>query len=172
MRRTRANKGLASRMYKQVWLSFTGLATVPSALVALVRRATRPSGEPGQSASAARLNTGKWTRELLQHLEWRRLEELCVAYFEELGFRSAITHDRADGGVDINLYAAGADLASILVHCKAWDPYPICIKPLRRLRPSMTPAHVAEGALVTAGKFTPEAVGFAAKEDIQLNHSA
>src|SRR5258706_542787 len=63
MRRTRPNKGLASRMYKQVWLSFTGLATVPSALVALVRRASRPSGEPGQSASAARLNTGKFTPE-------------------------------------------------------------------------------------------------------------
>src|SRR5258708_7061536 len=85
MRRTHANKGLASRMYKQVWLSFTGLATVPSALVALARRATRPSGEPGQSASAA-----------------------------------------------------------------------------------MPSANVAEGVLVTAGTFTPEAAGFAAKENIQL----
>src|SRR5258708_10708985 len=149
MRRTRANKGLASRMYKQVWLSFTGLATVPSALVALVRRATRPSGEPGQSASAARLNTGKWTRELLQHLEWRRLEELCVAYFEELGFRSAITHDRADGGVDINLYAAGADLASILVSCKAWGACPIGIQPTLDQPTDITSANSTRGAPVT-----------------------
>src|SRR5258708_15500889 len=148
MRRTRDNKGLESRMYKQVWLSFTGLATVPSALVALVRRATRPSGEPGQSASAARLNTGKWTRELLQHLEWRRLEELCVAYFEELGFRSAITHDRADGGVDINLYAAGADLASILVHYKACDAYPIGIKTLPEPRAAVNSGNMAEPPLV------------------------
>jgi len=168
MRRTHANKALASRMYKQVWLSFTGLATVPSALVALARRATRPSGEPGQSASAARLNTGKWTRELLKHLEWRRMEELCAAYFEELGFKTGITHDRDDGGVDINLYAAGADRASILVHCRAWDAYPIGIKTVRELRAAMTSANVAEGVLVTAGKFTPEAAGFAAKENIQL----
>src|SRR5258706_11188538 len=32
----------------------------------------------------------------------------------------------------------------------------------------MPSANVAEGVLVTAGKFTPEAVGFAAKENIQL----
>ena len=149
-------------------MSFSRAAGVPATLVALFRRATRPAGEPGQSANAARLNTGKWTRELLKHLEWRRLEELCAAYFEELGFRTGITHDRDDGGVDINLYAPGADTASILVHCKPWDAYPIGIKPLRELRAAMTLANVAEGAMVTSGRFTPEAVAFATKENIQL----
>src|SRR2546422_8473903 len=108
----------------------------------LVRRATQPNGDPGQSARLERLNTGKWTRELLKHLEWRRMEELAAAYFEELGFRTGITHDRADGGVDINLFAAGADSATILVHCKAWDAYPIGIKPLRELRVALTSANV------------------------------
>src|SRR5258706_6378325 len=149
MRRTRPNKGLASRMYKQVWLSFTGLATMPSALVALARRATRPSGEPGQSASAARLNTGKWTRELLKHLEWRRMEELCAGYFEELGFKSGITHDRDDGGVDINLYAAGAERAPILVQCRAWDAYPIGIKTVPQVLAALTWTNCAEAGLGT-----------------------
>jgi restriction system protein len=143
-------------------------AGAPVAALALMRRATRPAGEPGQSAKIERLNTGKWTRDLLKHLEWRRLEELCTAYFEELGFKTGITHDRADGGVDINLYAAGADIASILVHCKAWDAYPIGIKPVRELRVAMTSANVAEGVMVTTGRFTPEAARFAAKENIQL----
>jgi restriction system protein len=155
-------------MYKQLWLAVTGLAEVPAALAALVRRATQASGEPGQAASAARLSNGKWTRELLQHLEWRRLEELSAAYFEALGFRTGFTHDRGDGAVDISLYAAGADSASILVHCKAWDAYPIGIKTVRELRGAMTSANVAEGVLVTAGRFTPEATTFAAKENIQL----
>ena len=39
---------------------------------------------------------------------------------------------------------------------------------LRELRGAMTSANVAEGVLVTSGRFTPEAVGFAAKENIQL----
>src|SRR5258708_32938897 len=106
-------------MYNQVWRSSAGVPKAPSALEAPARRATRPSGEPGQSASAAPLNTGKWTRELLKHLEWRRMEELGAAHFEELGFKTGITHDRDDGGVDINPYAAGAERASDLVHRRA-----------------------------------------------------
>jgi restriction system protein len=151
-----------------LWLPFTLASRVPGAVAALIRRAARPSGEPGQAARIERLNTGKWTREMIKHLEWRRLEELCAAYFEELGFKTGITHDRADGEVDISLYAAGADTACILVHCKAWDAYPIGIKPLRELRGAMTSANVGEGVMVTAGRFTPEAVGFAAQQNIQL----
>jgi restriction system protein len=139
-----------------------------ASVVSLMRGAGRSNGEPGQSARLAKLNTGKWTRELLMHLEWRRLEELSAAYFEELGFRTGITHDRADGGADINLYAAGAEIASILVHCKAWDAYPIGIKPLHELRAAMTSANVTEGVMLSAGRFTPEAARFAAKENIQL----
>ena len=154
--------------FAAIWLPFTWAAEAPAAVVALVRRATRSRGEPGQAAHLARLNTGKWTRELLKHLEWRRLEELAAAYFEELGFRTGITHARADGAVDISLYAAGAETAGILVHCKAWDAYPIGIKSLRELRGAMSSANVAEGVMVTTGRFTPEAVGFAAKENIQL----
>jgi restriction system protein len=144
----------------QIWL-FAYLAS-------LIRRATQPAGEPGQAARLARLNTGKWTQELVKHLEWRRVEELSAAYFEELGFRTGLTHDRADGAVDISLYAAGADTACTLVHCKAWAAYPIGMKPLHELRAAMTSANVAEGVMVAAGRFTPEARGYAAKENIEL----
>lgn len=138
-----------------------------SAVVALFRRNT-PQRAPGQAAQLERLDSGKWTRQLLMRLEWRRVEELCCAYFEELGFRTGLTHDRADGAVDISLYAAGADTACMLVHCKAWDAYPIGIKPLRELRGAMSLANVGEGVMLAAGRFTPEAVHFAAKENIQL----
>ena len=152
----------------RIWPPFIWAAGVSATLAALFHRARRPTSEPGQAARQERLNTGKWTRELLKHLEWRRLEELCAAYFEELGFRTGITHDRADGAVDISLYAAGADAACILVHCKAWDAYPIGIKPLQELRSAMTSANVGEGVMVVAGRFTLEAAGFAAKQNIQL----
>src|SRR5438046_2993117 len=122
---------------------------------------TRAKSERTQAAQLERLDSGKWTRELLMHLEWRRVEELCCAYFEELGFKTGLTHDRADGAVDISLYAAGADTACMLVHCKAWDAYPIGIKPVRELRGAMTSANVAEGVMVAAGRFTPEATHFA-----------
>jgi len=139
-----------------------------AAVVSLLNRNTRPNRAPGQAAQLERLDGGKWTRELLMHLEWRRVEELCCAYFEELGFKTGLAHSRADGAVDISLYAAGADTACMLVHCKAWDAYPIGIKPLRELRGAMTSANVGEGVMVAAGRFTPEAAHFAAKENIQL----
>ena len=144
----------------QIWL----FAYVAS----LIRRATRPSGEPGQAARLARLNTGKWTHELVKHLEWRRVEELSAAYFEELGFRTGLTHDRADGAVDISLYAAGADTACTLVHCKAWAAYPIGMKPLQELFAGMAPAGAGEAVLVTSGRFTPPAAAFAAQHNIRL----
>jgi restriction system protein len=54
------------------------------------------------------------------------------------------------------------------VQCKAWDAYPIGIKPVRELRGAMSSANVAEGVMVAAGRFTSEATDFAAKENIQL----
>jgi restriction system protein len=135
---------------------------------AALRRAVRSRGEPGQAVHLARLTTGKWTRELLKHLEWRRVEELCAAYFEEMGYRTEPAYAHDDGGAGISLYAAGAEHASILAQCMPWDPYPIGVKRLQELRGAMTSAGVAEGVLVTAGRFTAEAVRFAAKENIQL----
>jgi len=76
------------------------------ALVSLFRRAAR--AEPGQAEGIALLASGKWTLELLKHLEWRRLEELCAAYFAQAGFRTEMVHERADGSAQICLYAAGA----------------------------------------------------------------
>ena len=154
--------------FAAIMLPFAWAAGTPGAVAELIRRATRSRGEPGQAANLARLDTGSWTRELLKHLEWRRLEELCAAYFEELGYTAGLAHTRADGLVDISLTAAGAGSASILVHCKAWDPYPIGIKPVRELHSAMAAANIAEGVMIAAGRFTPEAAGFAAKENIQL----
>lgn len=137
-------------------------------IAALIRRATRSRGEPGQAAHLARLNTEAWNRELLKHMEWRCLEELCAAYFQALGFTTGPSYPRADGSVDLCLYAAGADSASSVVQSKAWDPYPIGMKALHELRASMSAAGVREGVMIAAGRFTPEAARFAAKEDIAL----
>src|SRR4051812_18811042 len=143
-------------------------ATILAAIRRFLHLSTDSRGEPGQASRAARLSTGKWTPDLLKHLERRRLEELFAAYFEELAFKTEFVHERADGAGEICLYAAGAEQPSILVHTKPWDAYPIGIKPLRELRAAMLSANVAEGVMVTAGRFTPEATGYAAKENIDL----
>ena len=136
--------------------------------LSLLRRSRESIAESGRSADHAKFDTRNWTLVLLKHLEWRRFEELCAAYFEALGFTTRISHTRASGNADIGLCAAGSKDADILVHCEAWNAYRVGIRPVRELRAAMTSAGAREGVLVTSGSFTQEAVSFAAKEKIDL----
>jgi restriction system protein len=151
-----------------VRLPFARFSATPSAARAFLHRFGRTIAEPGQAVERARFDSGKWTLELLKHLEWRRFEELCAAYFEALGFTIGVTRTRADGGADILLGAAGSDSALTVVHCKAWSAYRVGIKPVRELRAAMTSAGAGEGMLVTSGRFTQEAVDAAPKEYVTL----
>ena len=104
---------------------------------------------------------------LLKRLEWRRLEELCAAYFVQAGFRGELVHERADGGAQICLLrrararprssctaSRGTRTRSASRRCAS------CAGPWAR--------RTAPIVLVTAGRFTPEAAAFAAKERIEL----
>ena len=130
--------------------------------------AKAPAAPRAPSSVPWKLDTTQWSPELLKRLEWRRLEEVCVAYFEALGFTTQVARSGADGGVDIGLVADGEAKAAVLVQCKAWDAYGIGIKRLLALNAAMSAAGVAECMLVTPGRFTPEAKTFAAKQNIQL----
>ena len=140
-----------------IWLPFS-----------LLRGSVRSIGERGQATRRAGFNTSVWTLELLRHLEWRRFEELCTAYFETLGFTASVTRSRSDGGADIALHVEGAGAPTVLARCKAWNPYPIGIKTLQELAAAMAQAGVGEAAFVTSGRFTEEAKAFAAKQKIDL----
>lgn len=147
---------------------FTGAAGAAAAGLSFLRGSRDPSIGASQSAALSKIDTRKWTPQLLKQLEWRRLEELCAAYFQALGFRTSIAQSAADGGVDIHLIAQGAERASIVVQCKGWDAYRVGIKAARELRSAMALAKVGEGVLVTSGRFTQEAIDYARKENIQL----
>jgi len=133
---------------------------VASALAVLKR-----SGRPG---AASRPDTRVWTAQLLKQLEWRRFEELCAAYLELAGYSTRIVQSATHVGVDLHLCKAGADSASILAQCKAWNAYRVGIEPVRKLRAAMAAAKIGEGLLLTSGRFTQEAVAHAGKQNIQL----
>ncbi len=130
----------------------------------LGRAARRVIGPRARSKA----DTAHWTPELLKRLEWRRFEELCAAYFEEIGFKADLAGAGAGGGVAINLYEQGAKNASIIVQCRPWTAHRVGIKPVRELRGAMASGHVGEGVLVTSGKFTQEARDFASREGVSL----
>jgi restriction system protein len=147
---------------------FASAAGAAFAAVAFFRGTRDPFVGASQSAALANVDTRKWSPPLLKQLEWRRFEQLCAAYFETLGFRTRTAPSAAGGGVDLHLIAGGSDKTSIVVHSKAWDAYRIGIKAAKELRSAMAAANAGEGVLVTSGRFTQEAVVFAAKENIQL----
>ena len=134
---------------------------------AFVAKAVAAAAGTLRRSGRAKVDT-QWTAELLKRLEWRRFEELCAAYFETLGFEADLVHAGADGSGAITLYPQGSESAAILVQCRPWNAYRVGIKPVRGLHSAMTAANVAEGVLVTSGKFTQEARDFAGKEKISL----
>src|SRR5689334_1440452 len=148
-------------------LPVSWVAGLPRAATVVLRR-VRWSEERSAAAACARFNSTSWSLELLKHLDWRRFEELCAAYFETLGFTVQVSHSRASGAVDIGLCAAGADKASIIVHCLPWNAYRVGIKPVRELRAAMTAAGAVQGMIATSSRFTREAVALAAQENVQL----
>ena len=153
--------------FAALWQPLSWAARLPRAAAVLLRRTRSPEGRSA-SAAHAKFDTARWSLELLKHLEWRRFEELCVAYFEALGFSTQISHSRPDGAVDVGLCAAGAERTAIVVHCQAWNAFRVGAKSVRELRAAMTTAGTAKGMLVTSSRFTQDALALAAKENIEL----
>lgn len=139
-----------------------------AAVLSYFRGSRDPSIDSRQAAALAGVDKRNWSALLLKQLEWRRFEELCVAYFEALGYQSSIARSATRTGLDIRLIAAGERNASLVVQCKAWDAYRVGIKAARELRSAMGAAGLAEGVLLTAGRFTPEAADYARKQNIRL----
>ena len=121
-----------------------------------------------QAAARAKFDTRNWTPELLKQLEWRRFEELCVAYYQGLGFTTQLEGLGADGGIDIVLRASESASVASLARCKAWDAHRVGIKAVKDLRASASAAKIADAVLLTSGRFTQEALDLAAREKIEM----
>ena len=131
-----------------------------------------PTIDSAQAAALAGVDKRKWSAELLKQLEWRRFEELSVAYLEVLGYQAKVERSRTQAGVDIRLTAPGAERASLLGQCKPWDAYRVGPKSARELRAAMSAAGLDKGLLVTSGRFTPEAAAYAREQGIHLMDGA
>lgn len=114
------------------------------------------------------IDTSRWSLELLRALEWKRFEIVCAGYFEAIGFRAHTARAGPDGGVDIHLFSQDATKPGIIVQCKAWNRFPVGIKPIRELFGVMAREGVPEGIFVTTGRFTSEARAFPQGNELHL----
>ncbi|PKO52226.1 MAG: hypothetical protein CVU27_04410 [Betaproteobacteria bacterium HGW-Betaproteobacteria-20] len=108
-----------------------------------------------------------WTLKLIQDLEWKRFEELSVAYYLEKGIRAETTALGADGGIDIKLYQDDSGKPTTIIQCKAWGTN-VGVKQIREFLGVMTHEKIVKGFYMTCSEYTNEAKEFARANKITL----
>jgi restriction system protein len=99
-------------------------------------------------------------------MSWQEFEQLIGECFRRHGFRISETgQGGADGGVDL-LLRRGSE--KVLVQCKQWKTSSVGAPVVREMFGLMTHHSADRVKIVCCGKFTREAVAFAAGKPIDL----
>jgi restriction system protein len=103
-------------------------------------------------------------------LSWREFEMLVGEAFRLQGFQVLETGGGgADGGVDLVLGKPGSNGSEkFLVQCKQWRALKVGVDVARELYGVMAARGATGGFLVTSGRFTDEAIRFAAGRNLEL----
>lgn len=129
------------------------------------------SNEWGQSAaaSATEAKPTKWSREVVDRIEWKRFEDLCCEFYKVLGIRAETTALGADGGVDVRLFQDDTDpqRCTAVVQCKTWNQL-VGVKEIRELRGVMAHEKLDKAFFMAPNGFTDDARAFAAANGITL----
>ena len=108
-----------------------------------------------------------WSVKLIQDLEWKRFEELSVAYYLEKGIKAETTQLGADGGIDIKLYQDDTGKPTTIIQCKSWASQ-VGVKPIREFLGVMTHEKIAKGFYMTSSGYTNDAIEIAKSNKITL----
>jgi restriction system protein len=107
------------------------------------------------------------TQDLLQQLDWKRVDELVASSFRLDDCRAELVQDD-DDAVDVYLYRGSGSQPSAFVHCNSWHDGPVGVKPVRVLFGVMAAGGVSEGWFFATGDFTPEALEYATGKNLHL----
>lgn len=133
------------------------LCLAGAALSALKRRQSR-----GLVARAAELSDAS----AVDGMTWQEFERLVAEAFRLRGFQVAETgRDGPDCGVDVVL-TKGAE--KFLVQCKHWRAQRVGVEVVRELYGVMAAKGATGGFVVTSGRFSADAQGFAEGRNIKL----
>lgn len=160
---------------KQTWqesvAASVARATAPVGSQPTTSQPQRPpsvSSSPVSPVSVDRSPIGltELSYELLDRLEWKRIELIVALYYEQTGVRAECTCIGPDGGIDVQLYRKGEHAPFCYVQCKAMS-WKVDVKMVRELFGVMSAAKVTEGIFVTTGRYSKDALQFAARNNIR-----
>lgn len=110
--------------------------------------------------------TANPTADALNSMTWQQFEQLVGEGFRREGYQVVeIGQAGPDGGVDLELRRQGE---LHLVQCKQWRAQRVGVDVVRELYGAMAAQGAAGGFVVTSGRFTDEAKGFASGRNVQL----
>ncbi len=102
----------------------------------------------------------------LDGMSWREFEMLVGEAFRLQGYKVIETGGGgADGGIDLIL-VKGTE--KFLVQCKQWKAYKVGVDVVRELYGVMAAKGATGGFVVTSGRFTDDAIKFAAGRNVRL----
>lgn len=106
----------------------------------------------------------------LDGMTWREFEMLVGEGFRLQGYQVVETGGGgADGGIDLVLTKPGKNGGEkFLVQCKQWRAFKVGVDVVRELYGVMAARGATGGFVVTAGRFTDEAVTFASGRNVTL----
>jgi restriction system protein len=146
-------KGLAS-----VGQYLVPLACLVGAIVSAVGRHQRQQLVSGVAQGKA--------SDALDGMSWQQFEMLVGEAFRLQGYRVVDTGGGGpDGGIDLVLHK---DREKYLVQCKQWKAFKVGVQVVRELYGVMAAKGAAGGFVVTSGRFTEEASGFASGRNVTL----
>lgn len=150
------------------------ISRVITAALGAMRRSRDNSGPPRsvrarvRSPSASRPRPAQWSVALLQRLDWQRFDELCAAYFEEIGYRTEGARAASGEALELALFSQARGKPVLLVHCASHSTHESGVMPVRELLAAMAARAVSEGFFITRGGFSEQAQDFAAVQRIRL----
>jgi restriction system protein len=109
----------------------------------------------------------KLTEDLLQQLDWKRVDELVAGSFRLDNYRAELVKDD-DDVVDVYLYRGDESQPCAYVHCNSWHDGPVGVKPVRVLFGVMAAGGAPEGWFLATGDFTAEALEYATGKNLHL----
>lgn len=119
----------------------------------------------GKQSNRRRLD-GQTGIESIRRLSWQDFERLLAEAFRRQGFAvEQVGGAGPDGGVDLRLRRQSE---IVLVQCKQWLTWNVGVKVVREMYGVVAAERATRGIVVTSGKFSADAQGFARTVPITL----
>jgi len=107
-----------------------------------------------------------WNAQVFRDIEWKRFEAVCASLFAQTGSKVRTQSHGAEEGMDIWLYAEGAEGPTAVVRCGHWLGQPVGVKEMRELRGLMEANKLQRATFASTGNYTVEARDFAKSNGI------